>query len=139
MTNAEAPFSAGLHIQPQYDPLEHLPPAAADRLRALRQRSADAHMLVPAFESIREASMARVAAENTLRRLTDHPQAGGFALKPDSRQVTEARRTLDKATDHFPKAASVVGAANGAMAIVLAGAGRVRGMAAPRQATGHGA
>jgi hypothetical protein len=54
------PFSVGMHLQPlQHDPLELLPPAAAERLRLLRQRAADAHAVVPAFEDIREASTAR--------------------------------------------------------------------------------
>jgi hypothetical protein len=101
---AQATFSAGMHLQPQFDPLEILPPGAAERLRKLRQRAADAHALIPEFEAIREASMAKTEAANALKRLTDHPQDGGFGLKPDShRQVTEAQRTLDKATDDFER------------------------------------
>ena len=69
----------------------------------LRQRSADAHALIPEFEKIREASMARIEAENALKRLTSHPQDGGFDLKPDHRRVIEAQRLLDKATADFKR------------------------------------
>jgi hypothetical protein len=96
-------FSADHHIAPQYDPLEYLPAGAADKLRALRQRSADAHKIVPEFESVREASMARINAENALARLVNHPQEHGFGLKPDNRSVIEAQRTLDKATADFKR------------------------------------
>jgi len=81
--------------------VELLPPAAAEKLRLLRQRREDRHRLVPEFEQIREASMARVAAEHALKRLVSHPQDGGFNLGPDDRRVIEAQRTLDKATDEF--------------------------------------
>jgi hypothetical protein len=52
--------------------------ARTKKLRLLRQRGAEAHALVPQFETIREASMARIEAANTLKRLTSHPQDGGF-------------------------------------------------------------
>jgi hypothetical protein len=69
----------------------------------LRQRSADAHAIIPEFETIREASMARVDAANALKRLTDHAQDGGFGLKPDDRRVIEAQRLLDKLTADFKR------------------------------------
>jgi hypothetical protein len=98
---ADAPFSSGPQLQPHFDPIELLPPAAQERLRKLRQRSADAHALIPAFEDVHEASTARVAAEHALKRLTDHPQDGGFNLAADNFTVVTAQRTLDKATDEF--------------------------------------
>jgi hypothetical protein len=57
---AQAPMSfGGLHSPPQFDAIELLPAAAAEKLRLLRQRAADAHALIPAFEDVRESSMAR--------------------------------------------------------------------------------
>jgi hypothetical protein len=100
---APTPFSAGPQLQPQFDVIELLPPDAQERLRMLRQRAADAHALIPEFESIREASMAKIEAANALKRLTNHPQDGGFDLKPDDRRVVEAQRTLDKATADFKR------------------------------------
>jgi hypothetical protein len=98
---ADAPFSTGPQLQPHFDVLELLPPAAQERLRKLRQRAADAHRLIPAFEDVHEAGTARVSAETALRRLTDHPQDGGLGFREDNRTVIAAQRTLDKATDEF--------------------------------------
>jgi hypothetical protein len=88
---------------PQYDVIERLPEDRKDLLRKLRQHRADKHALVPEFETIREASMARVEAEHALKRLTDHPQDGGFNLPDDNRSVIAAKRTLEKATDDFER------------------------------------
>ena len=88
-------------VSPGWDPLDVLPPAAADRLRALRQRAKDLHAIVPPYEDIRQASMARIEAENALKRLTNHPHDHGFRLKVDDPRVVAAQRKLDKATDEF--------------------------------------
>jgi hypothetical protein len=98
---ASQPFSAGVQLQPTFDVIEALPPVAADKLRALRQRSVDAHAVIPMFEDVRQASMSRVEAENALRRLTSHPQDGGFGLEIEDRRVIEAQKRLDKATADF--------------------------------------
>jgi len=50
---AQAPFSAGFLSPPSFDAIELLPPAAAEKLRMLRQRSADAHAVIPPFEDVR--------------------------------------------------------------------------------------
>jgi hypothetical protein len=76
------PFSAGMHLQPQFDVIELLPPIAADKLRKLRLRKDDAHRLIPEFESVRSASLAKIDAANALKHLTDHPQYGGKNLPP---------------------------------------------------------
>ncbi len=73
------------------------------KLRALRLRSADSHAVIPPFSEIQTASAERVAAANALKRLSDHPHDGGFGLKSDSRQVTEAQRTLGRATEEFER------------------------------------
>src|ERR1700754_2601864 len=54
------PLATGFPSPPSFDPLDALPPGAAERLRLLRQRSADAHAVIPEFEQIREASLARI-------------------------------------------------------------------------------
>jgi hypothetical protein len=98
------PFSfAPAPIVPGFDTLSLLPPAAAERLRALRQRAADAHAVTVPFEDVRTASMARIDAENALRRLQAHASEGGFGLKPDARQVIEAQRLLDRLTAEFQR------------------------------------
>ena len=47
--------------------------------------------------------MARIEAANALKRLTDHPQYGGFNLTDDNGRVIAAQRTLDKATADFKR------------------------------------
>jgi hypothetical protein len=98
-----APFSVGIHLQPQVDPLEWLPPAAQEKLRALRLRSAESHRLVPEFSQISEASTARVAAANALKRLVSHPQDFGAGLDPSDPRVITAQKHLDKMTADFTR------------------------------------
>ena len=98
-----APLSAGGHLQPHFDEIQLLPPAGQERLRLLRQRRADAHAVVPPFEEIHQASMAKVAATSALKRLTSHPAESGFNLPPDDRRVIEAQRLLDKMTADFKR------------------------------------
>jgi hypothetical protein len=71
-----------------------VPPAAADRLRALRQHVADLHKVIPAFDDLQQMNMERIQAEQRLKRLTDHPHDDGFNLPQDDHRVTQ--RTLDK-------------------------------------------
>jgi len=100
----QPPFSFGpAPIAPGFDTLSILPPAAAERLRLLRLRAADAHAVTVPFEDVRTASMARIDAENALRRLQAHASEGGFGLKPDARQVIEAQRLLDRLTAEFTR------------------------------------
>ena len=88
---------------PQYDVIKRLPEDRKDLLRKLRQHRADKHALIPEFETIREASMARVEAENARGRLSNHPQDGGFGLKPDDRRVIAAQQHLEKMTADFKR------------------------------------
>ena len=93
----------GAPIGPTFDVVDLLPSSAAERLRALRLRAKESHLLVPPHEELREASLARTNAANSLQRLQAHPQDGGFNLKPDHRSVIEAERTLDKASAAFTR------------------------------------
>ncbi|MET4198749.1 hypothetical protein [Bradyrhizobium sp. LA6.12] len=97
------PFSAGIHTQPPFDAIELLPPAAADKLRLLRQRSNDRHALIPPFSDVQEASAVRVAAQHELKRLTAHPSENGYNLPPDNRSVIAATKALEKATADFER------------------------------------
>lgn len=100
----EMPVNVGVQsLQPGVDVLDLLPPGAAEKLRLLRQRSDDLHAIIPAGEDVRQASMAKIEAGNALRRLTDHPQDGGFNLPVADRRVMEATKVLDKATDDFER------------------------------------
>jgi len=49
-------------------------------LRQLRQRSADAHAVIPSHAEIQEAVKERIDCERRLQRLTDHPHNGGFNI-----------------------------------------------------------
>jgi hypothetical protein len=81
--------------------VELLPERAAAKLRALRQRSADAHAVTPPFEQVRQASMDKIAAQNALKRLTDPAQDFGFHLGLDDLRVITAQKHLDKITADF--------------------------------------
>jgi len=85
------------------DPVAWLPEAAADRLRALRQHSADLNALIPKSDDRLAAANAKVEAERRLARLRAHQSApgGGFNLKDDDPRVMAAIEQLDKLTaDH---------------------------------------
>lgn len=97
------PFSVGFNTGPSFDVIADLPSGAAAKLRALRQRSTDAHSLIPEFEQIREASEAKQSAGNALKRLTDHRSLGGFDLEDSDGRVIAARKTLDKANADFKR------------------------------------
>ena len=128
---AQAPMSfGGLHSSPQFDVIELLPPGAADKLRALRQRSADLHSIIPAFEDIREANTARVEADGALKRLTNHPQDFGFDLKPDDPRVIAAQRHLDKMTADAKRLTELQQVRSAGVAIGIAGEGCLRDVAA---------
>ncbi len=94
---------SGAPVRPTFDVIAALPPAAAERLRMLRQRSLDLRAVIPPFEDVREASMARVEAERAVSRLTDHPQNDGFNLPLDNRSVVEATKHLEKMTADFER------------------------------------
>jgi hypothetical protein len=83
--------------------IELLPERAQNRLRKLRLRKADAHRLIPEFETIREVSMARVEAEQALKRLVSHQQDFGRNLREDDPLVIEAQRHLDKMAVDFTR------------------------------------
>jgi hypothetical protein len=65
----QPPIAAPVHVQPHFDAAEILPPGGAEKLRLLRQRDEDQHRLIPEFETVREASMKRVALADARNKL----------------------------------------------------------------------
>ena len=51
------------------------------------------------FEDRREASNAKIAAAQRLKRLLDHQHDGGFHLSEDDPRVIQQQRLLDKLSD----------------------------------------
>jgi hypothetical protein len=100
---APTQFSGPLSLQPQFDPLEILPEGAAAKLRALRQRSADQHLLIPPFEQVRQASMDKITAQNELTRLVSAAADGGFNLPPTDARVVVAEKQREKMTADFTR------------------------------------
>jgi hypothetical protein len=98
--DAPQPFS--LPMTPSsFDVIETLPLLAQDRLRKLRLRAADAHALCVPHADIREASTAKVTAENRLRELTAHPHQHGFGLPETDSRVVAQQRLVNQAVDDF--------------------------------------
>jgi hypothetical protein len=78
--------------------IERLPEEKKDLFRKVCQHADDACALAVPFETVRQASMEKVGAENELKRRTSHPQDGGLGLKPDDRTVIIATEAVAKAT-----------------------------------------
>ena len=86
-----------------FDVVDALPAAAADKLRALRQRADDLHMLVPEFDQVNELSIERIKADRDLKRLLASAQDGGFRLLDSDSRVKIAQKRLDKLTDDLAR------------------------------------
>jgi hypothetical protein len=82
------------------DVIEILPGGVpAERLRLLRQRSADCHALCVPFSELQDASVARQEAEQRLARLQAPAQQSGFSLKDTDPRVVTAKKAVAKLTD----------------------------------------
>jgi hypothetical protein len=94
------PATFGMSLRPAFDLIEVLPPGAAERLRALRQRFSDTNALTVPFATIQEASTAKITAEQRLQRLLAPRSEGGFQLRnKDDARLVEQQRLVDKLTD----------------------------------------
>jgi hypothetical protein len=82
------------------DLIEVLPAGAQGRLRALRQRVADAPALIPSSESVREANTAKVEAANRFQRMTSHPADFGLGISESDPRALRAADAADKATQN---------------------------------------
>jgi len=100
---APAPFSADYHTAPSFDVIDLLPEERKDLFRKLRQHRADAHRLIPEFETVRAASLARVDAENAVKGLTDHPQNSGRGLPETDPLVVTAKKHFDRMAAEFTR------------------------------------
>ena len=104
LTTAEPePFSLGPPLQPTFDPLGLLPPAAADKLRALRVRSAEAYALVVPFSEQQELATEHQQAEQRLKRLLDPAHDGGFNLKLDDPRAVAQKKLVTKLADDLKR------------------------------------
>jgi len=98
---SSGPMALNINSTPHI--LAWLPEGAADRLRALRQHSADLNALIPATFDRLAAANAKMEAEQRLARLRGHQsqRGGGFNLPDSDSRVVAARELLDKLTaDH---------------------------------------
>ena len=94
----------GPDVAAKYDLSGLLPPTAAEKLRLLRVRSEEAHAVIPPFNDVQQASIAKIEAANRLKRLIDPAGVGGFSLPHDQPQVVAAERALEKAADEVSEA-----------------------------------
>lgn len=85
------------HFSTPNDRAEWLPPPAADKLRALRQRVTDTRALLPSSEILREAHATKAEHEARISELTRAAGLGGKSLAEDHPSVADAKRKLDKA------------------------------------------
>jgi hypothetical protein len=90
---------AAFNSVPSFDPLDLLPGGAQERLRKLRQRSVDAHAIIPSFSDLQTASTDRVEAEVRLRQLTSHSSEGGFGLHPENRGVLAQKKLVQQLSE----------------------------------------
>ena len=115
------PFRAGISLRPAFDVIEKLPPAAAQRLRTLRQNFHHRNVLITKHAQISEASTTKQYAEAALKRLVDYQQDGGFGLKPSDSRVLEQQRAVDKASDDLKRLLELQEVRSQGMAIGIAG------------------
>jgi hypothetical protein len=95
------PIATFANFQPQVqssfvsaDLIGWLPPAAADKLRMIRQRFEDARSLTVSFETRHTASTDKLLCAARLKRLVDRADVGGFNLPDDDPHVIAERKTL---------------------------------------------
>jgi hypothetical protein len=135
-TTAQPPFSLGPALSPQVDLLELLPPGAADKLRALRQRSDDLHAIIPLFAELQEATGLKQDAERALKRLTAHPSERGHNLPETDSRVVIAQQHLDKMAADLKRLQERSETRSQAW-LGIASEGCLRKLASRRQATRH--
>ena len=104
----ETRFADAVFAGPQvsvegFDPVDLLPERAADKLRALRQRAADLHMLVPQFEALDQINAERIKCDRELKRLTAAASDNGFNLPPEDHRVITTERRLNKLSDELAR------------------------------------
>jgi hypothetical protein len=104
-------FSADvLGVRPEFDidPIELLlvscaDSGPADKLRMLRQRTADAFALMVSSSEIQDLSTKLQLAEQRLKRMLDHAHDDGFKLKEDDPRVIAPKKQVAKLTDDLSR------------------------------------
>ena len=86
------------HNDVSADVIARLPDGATDRLRLLRVRVGDLHLLIPPYDERQAANTARFEAQKRLERLQAQPQAGDFGLSDGDPRVVEAKRNVERLT-----------------------------------------
>lgn len=86
------PFT--ININGTADVVASLPQGAAAKVRTLRRRVSDLHLLLPEQSERQQANEAKFMAEQRLKRLQDHPHDGGFGLDNEDRRVADERRNV---------------------------------------------
>jgi hypothetical protein len=97
---APTPLAGAFHTQPSFDPIELLPPAAADKLRMLRDRCSEKRAAMIPHSELQEAITKRTLAEQNLRRLQAHSQDHGFGLPPTDARVVAAEQQVARTSDN---------------------------------------
>jgi hypothetical protein len=89
-------FDTPLANVQDFDPIDILPAAAAEKLRLLRQRAADLHTIVPTFENVSDLNLEKIKTERELNRLLARESEGGFNLPPSDQRCLSVQRRLNK-------------------------------------------
>lgn len=90
------------------DPIDQLPPTAAERLRELRQQRDDAHVLI--MSAVEETQSLRVEIQghrNRMRQLREPRGSGGYNLSDDDPRVAGEQAKLDKRTIELKRRAEL--------------------------------
>jgi hypothetical protein len=103
IVTAPTPLAGAPRISPSFDVIEQLPEERKDLFRKVCQHADDAHAIIPEFEQVRELSMRKIDAANSLKRLTDHPQDFGRGLPETDPLAVAAQKHLDKMTADFER------------------------------------
>ena len=86
------------HFSASSDPIDWLPPPAAERLRHLRQMRDDARAVLTDSEVVNELRMDKGACERRIAELQRHPQEGGRGVRKDHPALVAEQTKLEKIT-----------------------------------------
>jgi hypothetical protein len=74
------------------DPKNWLPPAAAEKLRALEQRINDLYVIIPETQLINDVRAELTSATNRVKHLMSARSGGGFAMAEDHPTVVDSQK-----------------------------------------------
>jgi hypothetical protein len=99
--------SGSIQTRAGFDVIGLLPVHAGERLRQLRQKSRDAHSLLPEFADRLAANTAPGDAERWVQRLLAPRSENGFNMREDDPQVVQPRQELEKLADEARRLAEL--------------------------------